>query len=255
MFTKNIRTIYFFDYLLFQEDYTFIFYNIYKFKEEQEERYYVETSLRSLRSLGVPAAITFQIRSSFRMKPLRLIHISKTGGQAISQVAGEQANIRWGMYDEEYGIGRMCHRLLSNIRKKEIIDRHDWFMVVRNPYDRMISQYNWHVTWRKEEIDVNEYLDRELSQIDSEFNQKGCHFTQQYRYLEPQYNIRVLRFENLEEEFNSLMKEYGYSIVLNKKVNVSNKFALLADLTPDTIRLINRIYEKDFTTFGYDMIH
>jgi hypothetical protein len=65
----------------------------------------------------------------------------------------------------------------------------------------------------------------------------------------------VLRFENLEEEFNSLMKEYGYSIVLNKKVNVSNKFALLADLTPDTIRLINRIYEKDFTTFGYDMIH
>jgi hypothetical protein len=44
MFTKNIRTIYFFDYLLFQEDYTFIFYNIYKFKEEQEERYYVETS-------------------------------------------------------------------------------------------------------------------------------------------------------------------------------------------------------------------
>jgi len=199
--------------------------------------------------------ILFEIISSFRMKPLRLIHISKTGGQAIATVAGEQANIRWGMYDVEYGVGRTCHRLLSNIKKKEIIDQHDWFMVVRNPYERMISQYNWHITWRNEAIDINEYLDRELSQIDSELNQKGCHFTPQYRYLEPQYTIRVLRFENLEEEFNSLMKEYEYNIVLSKKVNVSNKAASISDLTPKTIQLINHIYEKDFTTFGYEMIH
>jgi hypothetical protein len=36
------------------------------------------------------------------MKPPRLIHISKTGGQAISTVALEQAKLRWGMFDEEY---------------------------------------------------------------------------------------------------------------------------------------------------------
>ena len=65
----------------------------------------------------------------------------------------------------------------------------------------------------------------------------------------------MLRYENLENEFNALMKEYGYTIVLNRKVNVSVKTAFLSDLTLETIELINRVYEKDFTTFGYEMIH
>ena len=189
------------------------------------------------------------------MKPPRLIHISKTGGQAIATVALEQANLRWGMFDEEYGCGMSCHRLLSNIQKKDIIDKHDWFMVVRNPYERFVSQYNWHATWRKEQIGINEYLCREIALIDSDMNKKGYQFTEQYRYLEEQYNIKVLRFENLEEEFNQLMKEHGYNIVLNKKVNVSTKLACLVDLAPTTIDLINTVYEKDFTTFGYEMIH
>jgi len=32
--------------------------------------------------------------------------------------------------------------------------------VIRNPYEQMISQYNWHIAWIKEEFGVNEYLDR-----------------------------------------------------------------------------------------------
>ena len=110
-------------------------------------------------------------------------------------------------------------------------------MVVRNPYERFVSQYNWHTTWRKEQIGINEYLCREIALIDSDMNKKGYQFTEQYRYLEEQYNIKVLRFENLEEEFNQLMKEHGYNIVLNKKVNVSTKLACLVDLAPTTIDL------------------
>ena len=128
-------------------------------------------------------------------------------------------------------------------------------MVVRNPYERFISQYNWHIAWRKEVIGINEYLCREILNINSEMNQKGYQFTEQYRYLEEQYNIKVLHFENLEEDFNQFMKEHGYHIVLNKKVNVSTKSACLSDLSPETIDMINRVYEKDFTTFGYEMIH
>lgn len=127
-------------------------------------------------------------------------------------------------------------------------------MVVRNPYERMVSQYNWHITWRKEKIGINEYLSREIADVDSEMNRKGYQFTEQYRYLEEQYNIKVLHFETLEEEFNQFMKEHDYNIVLNKKINVSTKSASLADLSPEMIDTINRVYEKDFTTFGYSMI-
>jgi hypothetical protein len=189
------------------------------------------------------------------MKPLRFIHISKTGGQAIAKVAKEQAGLSWGMYDNEYGLKMLCHSLLSNVKIPDIIDKHDWFMVVRNPYERMVSQYNWYTEHIKGCINVNHYLCRELEDRDARFTRFKYHFIAQHCYLQPQYNIRVLRYENLEEEFNALMKEYGYNIVLNKKVNVSVKTAFLSDLTLETIELINRVYEKDFTTFGYEMVH
>jgi hypothetical protein len=189
------------------------------------------------------------------MKPLRFIHIAKTGGQTIAHVAKDLAGFGWGIFDKDYGLRSLCHRLLSNVENPDIIDKHDWFMVVRNPYERMISQYNWYIGRVKEDIGVNHYLYRELEDLGSRYNRFRCHFIAQHRYLEPQYNIRVLRYENLEEEFNALMKEYGYSIVLDRKINVSKKVASLSDLTLDTIELINRIYEKDFTTFGYEMVH
>jgi hypothetical protein len=216
------------------------------------------------------------------MKPLRFIHISKTGGQTIAKVARDQAQIEWGMYDKQYKPGNIksrelncrfrrgsdqssvfgkvlsnvsCHILLSNIQHYETIDKYDWFMVVRNPYDRFISLYNWYIMRTNEKIGMNEYLQREFQYICIQKNCIGCHFTEQYRYLDPHCHIHVLHYENLEEEFNLLMKEYGHNIVLNIKCNVSNKIASLEDLTLETIETINKIYEKDFTTFHYEMRH
>ena len=187
------------------------------------------------------------------MKPLRFLHVSKTGGQAISIITHEQSNHRWGLLDN--GVqGKLCHRLISNNDRTQNSHDYDWFMVVRNPYDRLLSEYNWHIQWHKEVIDLNTYLQRELSTLPSNDTLKGAHFTEQYRYLEDGYTIHILRFENLEQEFNQLMKDYGYSIVLNKKINVSDKHCSMNDLTLETIQLINRVYEKDFLRFGYHMI-
>jgi len=193
------------------------------------------------------------------MKPLRFIHVSKTGGQAIAFVAIEQAKICWGMFDKEYGTGLACHRLLSQIRNKEIISQHDWFMVVRNPYERMLSVYSWYKEWHKTSDDVNHFLQHSLACIISGkvdvMKRYHEHFIEQWRYLEAEYNIIVLRFERLEEEFNQLMKSRGYNIILNKKVNESKEKLSIDILNADTIRYINQVYEKDFTIFGYNMIH
>ncbi len=247
------------------------------------------------------------------MKPLRFIHISKTGGQSISKVAKEQARIEWGMFDKQYrpGIKKSgkdyvasraqlfhrencqqidsdlspvicklssnipCHMLLSNIQQYETVDQYDWFMVVRNPYERFVSLYNWYIMRQNnrqnmpqniarmlqqkipqnKKIGINEYLCNGFEHINVQNTCFGCQFTEQYRYLDPKCHIRVLRYENLEEEFNQLMKEYRHHIVLNTKQNVSIKTASLADLTLETIETINKIYEKDFTTFHYEMRH
>ena len=263
------------------------------------------------------------------MKPLRFIHISKTGGQAIAMVARNQAQIEWGMFDKQYISDNTklrkddhtmvggpenvhhqnwleidpnnqavykcgndvpsCHMLLSNIQQYETIDQYDWFMVVRNPYERFVSLYNWDNMRQKmpynmgqqfEQIigqnmpyhmgqqfeqkmkqnicsntRINEYLRSGFQHISVGKNCVGCYYTEQYRYLDPKCNIRILRYENLEEEFNQLMKDYEHNIVLNIKHNTSIKIASLSDLTLETIESINSIYEKDFTTFHYEMRH
>lgn len=190
------------------------------------------------------------------MKPLRFIHVSKTGGQSIAVAAKNQASLEWGMFDKDYGIGIHCHRLLSDVYgpslKNDIMkNQYDWFMVVRNPYDRAVSEYNWSGA----EIDINVYLKRMISDIEMGFIDSGQHIVEQYKYLEKKYTIHVLRFENLDQEFSELMKQYNYSIELKKRVNVSEKRASLKDLSLETIEYINQVYEKDFTTFGYEMVH
>jgi hypothetical protein len=190
------------------------------------------------------------------MKPLRFIHVSKTGGQTIAFSAKKQASIKWGMFDEGYGSGILCHKLLSHVKSKELKtdadkNKYDWFMVVRNPYDRVVSEYNW----SKVDFDINIYLKRYLSDIELGYIDGGQHHTPQHIYLEKQYTIHVLRFEKLDEEFSALMKQYDLTIELKRKINVSEKHASLSDLTIETIEMINRVYAADFTTFGYDMVH
>jgi hypothetical protein len=197
------------------------------------------------------------------MKPLRFIHIARTGGQSISIVAHLQANQYWGMLDLDYGRQNLQHSLLSYIHTStlhtdEMKNKYDWFMVVRNPYQRILSICNSMGSY----IDINTYLCKRLAMVErgekyvvdgKQYNLP--YFTPQYQYIEPQYNIIVLRYENIEEEFNTLMNQYGYNITLNLNVNVSKKISKLTELSIDTIEYINKVYKKDFELFGYEMCH
>jgi hypothetical protein len=184
------------------------------------------------------------------IKPLKFIHISKTGGQTIANVALEQAQIKWGMHDEEYGLGAKCHRAFPTL-PTYLKDKYDWFTVVRNPYDRMVSEYNF----SKLNIDINIFVWNKMWNLENGNMNDGYHFTEQYKYLDPNYNIHVLHYENLDENFNNLMKSYSLNIKLNKKINVSIKKASKKDLSLRSIQHINRAYAKDFSTFGYEMVY
>ena len=67
----------------------------------------------------------------------------------------------------------------------------------------------------------------------------------------------VLRYENLYEEFNNLMKTYELPVRLDRKEkrNVSkNKIYGVGDLSSESIRLINENYHDDFVNFGYKKV-
>jgi hypothetical protein len=186
------------------------------------------------------------------MKELRFIHITKTAGTSIEEIAKEKG-ILYGRYHREYG----GWHVFFKHKPKEFKNRYDWFLVVRNPYERIVSEF--HCKWggvgnlaEKYNVDgFNNYIRQKIMHR----LPIGGHYSEQYKYIDndPSIKIHILRFENLEEEFNSLMKTYNLDLKLSKDLNKNEKIFTVKDLSPDNIKLINNIYKKDFEKFNYPM--
>ena len=188
------------------------------------------------------------------MKILKFIHITKCAGTSIEDV-GKENNILWGRFHKEYG---WWHEIFIN-KSEELKLKYDWFIIVRNPYERLISEFycKWGGIGTHHNIDnINEkefnlYIKKRILNRSI----RGDHYTEQYKYIDENISIHILKFENIEFEFNELMKKYKLNIVLNKKSNASkNKKFTVKSFTPELIKLINKVYHKDFLMFGYDKI-
>jgi len=201
------------------------------------------------------------VKENFGHRELKFIHISKTGGGWIEDV-GLKANLKWGRNHKEYG---WWHRPFS-LQKEGIKTKYDWFLVVRNPYTRIISEYhNVHAgdsmansNWGRRKFNIHV---RENIWNRSDFpGISGNHYCAQWKYVDTNSTTHIIHFENLMEEFEDLMRAYDLTQVLNytklDRVNVpKTKYFGVNDFDAHTIDLIRRVYRKDFEYFGYDMYH
>ena len=88
-------------------------------------------------------------------KILKFIHITKCAGSFIEDI-GKEHNIEWGRFHKEYGFWHNNFIDVPNAIKQ----KYDWFVIVRNPYDRILSEYycewggigNKNITHNKEEF-------------------------------------------------------------------------------------------------------
>jgi len=189
------------------------------------------------------------------MRDLKFIHITKTAGTSIEDIANE-AGIKWGRFDPTYG---PWHQL--PIRKdKRIFTSADWFMVVRNPYSRIVSEF--HCKWggvgkdavKYDRNSFNQYIQNAIKTRAP--RPRGDHYTPQHLYVNGVPGLNVLKFENLAIEFKDLMRKYNINLSLNKKNNSSanHKRFTVTDFGPNSIALINEVYSKDFSEFNYRML-
>jgi hypothetical protein len=132
------------------------------------------------------------------------------------------------------------------------------FTIVRNPYTRAVSRYycKW-VGYKgldKANVTVfNAWLQKIIKRQD------GIQLLPQHLYVSnntTQIVDHVLHFERLGQEFHALMNDYQLDIVLpEEKYNAGGRHVLsTANLTKQSIALINRVYAKDFASFGYDVL-
>lgn len=225
------------------------------------------------------------------MASLKFIHISKTGGSSIESVGARNGH-KWGKLDDvkfpdTYKIFWHTPIKLYDINPYE---GYDLFTVVRNPYDRVLSEFHWiqlvyglyidaytiddfnrivqtEIRDRYDNIFMEDHIDpankKCLPSGNDQSLAKSCaipwgHYFSQWDYFTDKLGNRiikhVLRFEKLQEEFNNLMIAYQYDdrITPDDKENSCVRKFTIRDFYPETIRLINDVYHEDFVNFGYD---
>lgn len=199
-------------------------------------------------------------------KPLKFIHITKCAGTFIEEM-GRENNIKWGKYHKEYG---WWHETFIS-KSQKIKDKFDWFVIVRNPYTRILSEYycQWgginHESYNgiqhtKEDFNnflINKITNREESYL---YDIEGHHYTEQYKYIDDGHCIHTIKLEELDCKLQELFDIYNIEITIkdyNPINTTENKFKhndfTVEDFDNDLIDLINTIYKKDFELFGYDM--
>jgi len=236
-------------------------------------------------------------------RKLEFVHITKTGGTAIETAAADQAKIMWGACHYRSISYQKCDNPDWPKVEKRIAERmppglfyqgepwhcpHHWqlpnmfeevdtFAVVRNPYERVVSEYYCSAYGYKgpDPDKVETFQNWVTANVTEVARDIRGHMLPQNYYV---YDLNgdkvithVLHYENLSNEFDALMQEYGISIKLPSKGDSApmfhtydhskqyqgesgSKHMTVNDLSPENIQTINKIYARDFELFGYNMI-
>jgi len=230
-------------------------------------------------------------------KKLEFIHITKTGGSAIEAVAAKEGTI-WGAchYKEVPNVGcnnpdwtkpkkRRFDLMPTGVRyigepwhapaqwlNPNNMEDTDTFVVIRDPYDRIISEYYCSSFGYKEENPedpkvFNTWLGEQLEVIRIAQKVPGHMLPQRY-FVYDQSGKRIvthiLRYETLKTDFDALMEYYKLPMRMPDKnaetvryvgtTNESTKRMTRNDISPENIMKINQVYAHDFKFFNYPMM-
>lgn len=207
------------------------------------------------------------------MKELKFVHIPKCAGSSVEAI-GYVKQVYWGKNDNELknlmknasnnkiSFWHIPLSNLNNILLKEYREKYDLFAIVRNPYNRCISEYFF---FKKNLYNNNNFSIPEMNKFiiknlfEDNYNHDG-HFIPQCKYIYDNNSNKFVNYifktENLDNEFNKLMIKYNLDIsITNIKINKSTNLYGINDLSTECIKKINDYYHLDFYLFGYDKIY
>ena len=131
--------------------------------------------------------------------------------------------------------------------------------MVRNPYSRIISEWNYLPQMDRNNATalnlwVQEHLREMLNNPNEPYFAVDGHFLQQHLFFHRNYSTILLRQERLKDDFDCLMAMYGLNLTLpERRLNPRRDDARLTarNFTEATVQMIQTVYAQDFYKFGY----
>jgi len=199
------------------------------------------------------------------MNNLKFLHIPKTGGSSI-EYAARKVGINWGKFDKSLKLDRTYAVGKGPFSKWHIpqsVEGSDMFCVVRNPWDRIISQfYHKNVIKNYTPVHLNRWIEKTLPLILS--IQKPKHRKKkktQDNHLLPQihfvkHSTYVLCCERLGADLAQLLdiyslppmtlgRIYGGHIQNKKRKNITFKRLEKNDISPYLRQELKNLYQED----------
>lgn len=170
------------------------------------------------------------------MNTLHFCHIPKTGGLAVRK---------------HLSTNKIPFTCSGHLLRKILLHKDKYiFCVVRNPYDRYVSGVNFFLQKglpHKSGLDAIFDLDMLAS--------KANYFTPQHMYVDEFRPNYIHKYEDgLESLFSHLYADKAIDRDIStsvEKVNVSQPYCSVADLSPGQRAAIYEAYKDDFRLLGY----
>ena len=190
------------------------------------------------------------------------VHIPKTGGSVIENELKKKysqtlySSWKNNILPPPFNIKSLQHQnytTLHEYRDKLNIDFNNIkvFAIVRNPYDRVISDLFWQRLLKKNASAENVY--KVLCKYVKGIRVRDGHHLPQYTYVtningKIAPRIKIFKTENLNNANDLINKQLGVNINIKRK-GVNKDYSKY--LNADSIKLINKVYAKDFIFFKY----
>jgi hypothetical protein len=187
------------------------------------------------------------------------IHIPKTAGTSIEQfIKDKKYNLDFLGFRNNRSLHHLRAIELKKILGSLVYNIYYKFSIVRNPYERLLSEYYWtpiknvgHKSGKSKYEFLNYVTDvlKNKKFFDNKYND---HFIPQFLFV---YEGKKLLIDNIfKYEDLAWIEEY-----LKKKLNIENNLPILnknkiekEDWTPKQKERIYKLYKTDFLLFNYE---
>lgn len=196
------------------------------------------------------------------------IHIPKTAGTAIELALGIKSkgtnneDILWGPAEVSRGGSKQHYTYQEILEKKPNIAKWPAFAVVRNPWDRMVSGWAHHPRWKQEVGSFANFVNLAKQEV---FINNNPNWLDGYVRVQSDFirgheeKIYVLKFEDLQEDFNKLTTKIDQLSKINPALprtsgrlhSTGTGADYRTHYTPELANIVLELYKEDIEKFGY----